>query len=612
MIPLKPNSILKKPVSLLTKFMVLALVLTALISLVIAFALEHNQRMRLINQKSEYAAEQVKAVLNPSLSTTDLRSPMGTMQSEKMDALIQDKIQGAYVLHIRIWNADGNLVYADDRIPSVRPAPSENEFDEALGGKMAVAMASPDSSHNDEEISAAPEGMLKIFAPIQSADSQEVRGAYEILHDLGTLEQDITEMRRFISLSVGAGFIVLIATLFGLVRNASHQLIRQNDENRRLFEEEQARRAELSALYDTSRELAHTEPVADVMLDVVVRRGVNTIDATFACIYLFEGKNVVLRSAHPVRALPREIEMGRLEPAAELPILRSVMWDKEPVIVRSDAIEASESERKLFFLDLAQYLCLVPIRTGDRDVGLFVLGEARSEDRQPFTVEKTALATSIADQAASALQRCELFADLEEAYLETVLALANAIEAKDTYTKDHTYNVSQMALVLGRELGLTKEELEDLQYGSILHDVGKIGIPDSILNKAGTLRAQEWARMKEHAALGARILKPVARLSGAADIVQHHHERFDGKGYPDGVQGEEIHIGARILAVVDAYSAITDRRLYRKARSHEEALLELKRGAGYQFDPVVVQAFLRLFQRGLLKPADRYAEVAEL
>jgi HD-GYP domain-containing protein (c-di-GMP phosphodiesterase class II) len=223
-----------------------------------------------------------------------------------------------------------------------------------------------------------------------------------------------------------------------------------------------------------------------------------------------------------------------------------------------------------------------------------LLGEARQAEREPFTPEKLRLARSSGDQTASALLRAELYLELERSYLQTVLALANAVEAKDTYTADHAQGLATLALAVGRELGMSPRELEDLRYGAVLHDIGKIGIPDAILKKPAQLDADEWTRMRQHPALGAQILAPVPRLAGAARMVRHHHERFDGQGYPDGLAGETIPLGARILTVVDSYSAIMDKRVYREARSQEEAVAELRRCAGTQFDPQVVAAFLRL------------------
>jgi putative nucleotidyltransferase with HDIG domain len=221
-----------------------------------------------------------------------------------------------------------------------------------------------------------------------------------------------------------------------------------------------------------------------------------------------------------------------------------------------------------------------------------MFGEARSQAREPFSADKLRLARSIGEQAASALYRVELYAQLEESYLQTVLALANAVDAKDNYTAGHAQRLAELALAIGRKLGMAPHDLEGLRYGAILHDIGKIGVPDAVLQKPAALTPAEWALMRQHPAIGAGILAPVPHLASAAQIVRHHHERYDGKGYPDRLAGEAIPLGARILTVVDSYSAIRDRRVYKEARSHAEAVAELKKNTGTQFDPRVVELFL--------------------
>ena len=224
--------------------------------------------------------------------------------------------------------------------------------------------------------------------------------------------------------------------------------------------------------------------------------------------------------------------------------------------------------------------------------------------REPFTPEKLRLARSIGDQTASALRRAQLFDELDRAYVETVLSLANAVEAKDSYTGDHVQNVAHMALEVGRELGLKGAELEALRFGAILHDIGKIGIPDAILKKPAKLTAEEWSIMRQHPVIGERILAPIQHLQDAAKLVRHHHERYDGKGYPDGLCGEEVPLAARILTVVDSYSAIIDRRIYKPARSHEEAVAELRRNASTQFDPHIVEIFLARMAQQIVMTAE--------
>ncbi len=184
---------------------------------------------------------------------------------------------------------------------------------------------------------------------------------------------------------------------------------------------------------------------------------------------------------------------------------------------------------------------------------------------------------------------------LSASYEALLLALARALEAKDYETEGHSERVTAYALRLGRALGLRREALEDLRRGALLHDLGKIGIPDAVLRKPGPLTEEEQALMRAHPLIGDRILEGLPALQGARGVVRHHHERFDGRGYPEGLQGKEIPLLARIFAVVDAYDAMTSYRPCRRALDPEEALAEIAREAGRQFDPRVVAAFLRTF-----------------
>jgi len=370
-------------------------------------------------------------------------------------------------------------------------------------------------------------------------------------------------------------------------------------ENTRLFEAEQTRREELAALYDLSRALVQSAYDFDAILNLIARRAVETVRVTFARVAVREGEELVVRAAHPIRLIDRNLEVGRRELVAAHPVCQRALEQTAPIVLRADSPEINNTERETLFLGLAQTLCLIPLRANERTLGLLMLGEMRREARESFTAEKIRLARSIGDQAASALHRAELYAELERAYLQTVLALANAVDAKDTYTANHAQHLAHMALAVGRELGMNARELEDLRYGAILHDIGKIGVPDAILKKPAKLDAAEWKEMRQHPIIGARILAPVPRLAGAARIVRHHHERYDGKGYPDGLAGEAIPLGARILTVVDSYSAIVDKRVYKAARSHDEAVAELQKHAGTQFDPRIVEIFLRLLERGI-------------
>ena len=183
---------------------------------------------------------------------------------------------------------------------------------------------------------------------------------------------------------------------------------------------------------------------------------------------------------------------------------------------------------------------------------------------------------------------------LEGAYRSTLKALTAALETRDSETHGHSERVVTYSLRLGREYGLNSEQMKSLEFGSLLHDIGKIGVPDSILRKPAKLTEEEWVRMREHPVHGQQILRGIEFLQGAARVVAQHHEQWDGSGYPLGLRAEEIDICARIFAVADAFDAITSDRVYRRGKSYEAAAQELDDWAGRQFDPKIVEAFHRV------------------
>ncbi len=188
--------------------------------------------------------------------------------------------------------------------------------------------------------------------------------------------------------------------------------------------------------------------------------------------------------------------------------------------------------------------------------------------------------------------------EIQRAYLETIRMLAAAVEARDPYTGGHLERVTHYALVVARTLGWTGERLAETEMGAILHDIGKIGIPDTILRKDGPLSPEELAHMRTHTEIGTQILRGISFLEPVIPYVRHHHERFDGTGYPDGLAGEDIPIGGRLIAVADTFDAMTSTRPYRAALPVEAALRELRSVAGSQLDPNIVAAFLAAYERG--------------
>ncbi len=186
--------------------------------------------------------------------------------------------------------------------------------------------------------------------------------------------------------------------------------------------------------------------------------------------------------------------------------------------------------------------------------------------------------------------------DLQETYLATMTTLAQVVEAKDLTTRGHLDRTHSYGLALAHRIAPDMAGLPEIGYGFFLHDIGKVGIPENILRKTGPLSGDEWEVMRTHPTIGAQIVAPIRFLGSAVDVIQHHHERFDGGGYPAGLRGDDIPLAARVFSVADSFDAMTSDRPYRGALSLERALEEIEDGAGTQFDPSVVDAFLQMME----------------
>jgi HD-GYP domain-containing protein (c-di-GMP phosphodiesterase class II)/putative methionine-R-sulfoxide reductase with GAF domain len=236
----------------------------------------------------------------------------------------------------------------------------------------------------------------------------------------------------------------------------------------------------------------------------------------------------------------------------------------------------------------------VPLKIGNRVIGYFELG---SLDEGAFGADDRRVLQVLAGQAAIAIENARLFENTQQTYYETIRSLAQALEARDAYTKGHSERVTRYALETSREMGLSEHSYKVIRYAGLLHDIGKIGISDSILHKRLKLTDEDWEAIRNHPLFGDSILGPLKFLQEAQAIVLRHHERYDGSGYPGHLKGDEIPLEARIIAVADAYDAMTSDRPYRTAMDHHTAVKELEKASGRQFDPAVVEAFLAVVDK---------------
>ncbi|ABQ26131.1 metal dependent phosphohydrolase [Geotalea uraniireducens Rf4] len=262
----------------------------------------------------------------------------------------------------------------------------------------------------------------------------------------------------------------------------------------------------------------------------------------------------------------------------------------EPLIVddvQNDPRFYRKADEKSRFV--TRNLIAAPLRVKGKTLGVL---EVMNKHNGAFTAEDMELFVSLANQVAPAVENAYLYEDLRETFFGTALALTEALEKRDSYTGGHTRRVRDYCMTIGVGMGLTKDEMDNLLLSAILHDIGKIGVRDSILGKEAPLSRDEAAVMGSHARIGADILRHVRTLKNVVPAVLSHHEKFDGSGYPARLRGDDIPLNARIISVADTFDAMTTDRPYRKALSKESAMAELRRCSGTQFDPTVVEAFV--------------------
>jgi len=370
-------------------------------------------------------------------------------------------------------------------------------------------------------------------------------------------------------------------------------------ETARLFAETEARANDLALLLSTSTAISSSLDL-DQILETVAQQITTSLVATFCRITLLDetGENLVIRAASPIRDRKAEDDFGQRCSLAMVPWHKQVIETGQPVVLRHDVPELalSDEERKMALSGGVQSAALIPLIVGGRILGVISMGEERSWERSPFTPEKVALCQSIAAQAAVAIENARLYEELQQSFVQTIAALAAAVDAKDPYTGSHSQRTTELAAAIAQELGLSAQEIELIRYAGLLHDVGKIGISERILLKPGPLNAEEWEVVRRHPALGANIVERAASLYQLVPVILHHHERYDGQGYPAGLRGEDIPFKARILAVADAYEAMTSDRAYRPAMTVEQALATVRQGADEQWDGKVVEVLHKIIR----------------
>jgi putative nucleotidyltransferase with HDIG domain len=352
-------------------------------------------------------------------------------------------------------------------------------------------------------------------------------------------------------------------------------------------------------LHSLSGQLSNTYEELSLIYQLSSGMKVNRRASEFfkqACLDVMEvlgvrGMGVALRNdtqyhQDPVLYGPLSLPPGKVHRLAD-ELIGALAQRKNPLMVHN----LSRDKRFGWLGEYAQQLLAVPLQREDKVLGcLFALDKVSGE----FDTVDSKLLNSIGNESAIYLENSMLYEDVRGLMMGLLHSLTSAVDAKDTYTCGHSERVALLSRRLAQEINLSEHQVERVYMAGLLHDVGKIGVPEAVLQKAGKLTDEEFALIKKHPEIGARILRDIKQIEDIIPGVMHHHERYDGKGYPSGLTGQDIPLMGRIICLADCFDAMTSSRTYRKALPPEAALEEIRRCAGTQFDPELAEAFVRI------------------
>lgn len=366
--------------------------------------------------------------------------------------------------------------------------------------------------------------------------------------------------------------------------------------NARLYQVMQRHARQLEHFIEINRRITSSLRL-DEVLQAVMRSALDLLHCEAGSILLIDPdtNELVFR----VVAGPASESLQGTRLPLDVGIAGAVVREGKPLIV--NRVQDDPRHYKVIDQQISHStLMLLAVPLVVRDQVLGVIEVLNKTNGTPFTEEDCATLMTLATPSAMMLENARLYSDLKQAFLDTVRVIANAVEVRDPYTAGHTSRVMRIAREIAQELHWSSEQLENLEIGALLHDIGKIGVADTILRKPEGLTFDEYIEMQQHPIVGAQMLKGVSVLRPILPYILYHHERYDGTGYPFGLRGAEIPIEGRLLTIADTFDAMTSDRPYRRALTPEEAVAEIRSHRGTQFDPDLVDALVRVYERGRL------------
>jgi len=561
-----------------------ALAIIVGMSFVISSLVADQLRQLAVNAALEHAESVVRANLDPALATDALQP--GAVRDPDLDAQLELLVQGGEMSRVIIWSPDGRAVYSSD--PGLRGMTFEVDADlrAALAGHSRAEFG---EEAEDEALAAEtvplPAPFLELYVPIRGMSDGNPVGVYEVYQDARPIELAVADARNGVRLAAMGAAGALFAILWLTFAGTSRLVDRQN----RLLRE-RAVRDPLTGqanhgfvLEQLTHHLSRRRAAGAIaIIDIDAFRLLNAGHGHRA------GDEALVLVADVLASVVRPDQLfGRFGPDEFL--LADFADGGSRLLPTLDALRTALVAVELRFAGTEALPISVSIGVarapldGSKPLELISVAEAALREAKTGggAVTKVANQATIGSLAA----QNTIFGVFE--------GLVATVDAKDHYTRAHSEDVTTHALFLAQAMGLGEEDRRLLRLAGLLHDIGKVGVPDGILRKPGPLTEEEFDIVKQHVALGDAIVGAVPQLSDVRSSVRHHHERWDGKGYLDGLAGDEIPVLARVLAVADAYSAMTTTRPYRKALTADVALARIAKAAGSQLDPVPAMIFVK-------------------